>query len=645
MKKVMIKIRKELFLIISFSIWSLSCYNQVLIPLTENRTIKDYLLKNPIPKKSTTETNSVTDTLKLPFFDDFSRITVFPDAKKWSDKYAFINATFPIDPISIGVATLDAIDDKGDVYNISDKAVSCDSLTSQPIDLSEFSNSGKKIYLSFFYQPKGNGEVPETKDSLVAELYSPKDNSWFWAWSTPGMPLQPFQEKIIEIKNSFFQKGFRFRFRNYVSMSDNDTKSGLGALGNFDIWNIDYVRLNSDSIQVHQTVDDVSFLYPLKSSYLDYNAIPWDHVDSANFKYRRDFIPITIRTPITNVSRETANRFDTINVGRGYYIKNLKTGKYIKGPFAYAGEKLYKDTIYVREDALQPPISYDGSDMGIFETAAYLVNSGENIKVNDTVKKVEYFQYHYAYDDGSPERGFGNPGPIGGIGSSIAVYFQVYRTDSLRAIDIYFNKTRDNYNEGDKFKFKVCVWRPADTIPGELLYISNDTTPKTGKFMTIILDSPIYIYDGIYIGIEQNTNEFLNIGYDINNKNKNKLYVNNFGDWEWMARKSIEDGTLMIRPEMSRNRVALGISEKKSIDQSRLSISPNPSSNYINLYLEGDNATINSITIYNMMGTIVLNDYDYSGKINVSGLIPGIYILKVTLENGKNFSAKFIKSR
>ncbi len=649
--KVVSNFKNILFIAISLYVWSLSCDAQFVVPLNENTTIKKYITENQVPRKSTLQSAAISDTLKLPFFDDFSRITVFPDPKKWKDRYAFINATFPVEPISYGVATLDAMDDKGNIYNVGDKPQSCDSLTSLPIDLSEFSGTQKKIYLSFFYQPQGNGEAPETKDSLVVELYSPKDTMWFWAWSITGSTLKPFKSKIIQINNNLFQKGFQFRFRNYVSMSDNDTQFGLGALGNFDLWHIDYVRLNSDSILEHQTVNDFSLLYPLKSSYSDYQAIPWDHVDSANFNYRRIYMPITIRTPITTWSLDTTQAKDTITipVGRGYFMRNVKTGAYIITPFTQGeAERLLNDTVYLREDAFLPIISYDGSDEGIIETGAFLVNTPENIHINDTVKKIEYFKYHYAYDDGTAERGFGNPGPVGGVGSYIAVYFQLYRTDYLRAIDILFNKTRNNYNGSESFQ--VCVWRSSNVLPGELIYDSKefykpDTTLGFGQFMRIILDSAIFIKDEIFIGLRQNTDEFLNIGYDVNDPHKDKIFYNNFGSWENFATTNNEEGSLMIRPVMSRNPIALGIPVKKTPSQISMTVSPNPANDFIYFKLDDDFSRISSVSVYDMLGNKKFVESNDAHKVNVSVLAPGIYILKVTCEDGKNFSGKFVKSR
>ncbi|MBK7390932.1 MAG: hypothetical protein IPI23_18200 [Bacteroidetes bacterium] len=80
---------------------------------------------------------AATDTLKLPFFDDFSTYTVWPNADLWSDSSAFVNFNFPINPPTVGVATFDGLDYEGNPYNNTNvNAIGlCDNLTSKAIDL------------------------------------------------------------------------------------------------------------------------------------------------------------------------------------------------------------------------------------------------------------------------------------------------------------------------------------------------------------------------------------------------------------------------------------------------------------------------------------------------------------------------------
>lgn len=620
---------------------------QMVIPLYKNSTVKKYLRESKSLKKSTRENGTVPDTLMLPFFDDFSKILVFPDPTHWTDRDAFINATFAVEPVTYGVATLDAINAEGNIYNVGSNPTLCDNLTSHPLYLSAYGHGTDTVYLSFFFQAKGYGEIPEPKDSLVVEFYSPKDTIWIRIWSTPGIPEGPFQRQIITIPDTLLQDGFQFRFRNYVSMSEKDTQSGKGALGNFDIWNLDYVRLDNESRESHQHVYDISIIHPLKSSFINYQSIPWNHVDSGSFNNKRSFIPITIRT-----NDRPPGSLDTISIGRGYYLKDGKTGKYIISPFLEGSEEMWFDSVYLREDAFSPLIKYDGSEYGIIETGAFLNGTKDVHRINDTVTRTEYFRNYYAYDDGTPERGFGNPGPVGGFGSIILVHYRIYRTDSLRAIDIYFNETLDHYT--DNLGFQVCVFDfdQVDTVPVNLLYASDEgqlyypqTAEKPGQFLRIVLDSALFIRNDICVGIIQHTNEFINIGYDVNNKHKNQIFVNNYGYWESLENSSDEDGSLMIRPVMSRMPVALGMKEVNNNPVSELVLAPNPASEYINLRLKNLNQQIRQISIYDATGKVINQYRDDRMLIDISGLKPGIYIIKVDMEKGVSLTGRFIKIR
>jgi len=62
------------------------------------------------------KSKATPDTLTLPFFDDFSSTRVVPDQNRWTDKNVFINTEYPVSPVSIGVATFDAIDNTGALY-------------------------------------------------------------------------------------------------------------------------------------------------------------------------------------------------------------------------------------------------------------------------------------------------------------------------------------------------------------------------------------------------------------------------------------------------------------------------------------------------------------------------------------------------
>ena len=155
---------KKIVAILILAICCVSLYSQEVVIDCGNPALSDYSARY-FEKYGFKVATS--DTLELPFFDDFSASYMYPDSSKWSDKYAFINSSCGKNPISIGVATLDALNEYGNVYPTLPFGMSdvSDFLTSKPINLQR--NASDSIYLSFFYQCGGNGDVPEFRDSQL----------------------------------------------------------------------------------------------------------------------------------------------------------------------------------------------------------------------------------------------------------------------------------------------------------------------------------------------------------------------------------------------------------------------------------------------------------------------------------------------
>lgn len=126
------------------------------------------------------------EAIPIPFTEDFSNYMFYPDTALWIDNYAFVNQSFGLNLPSVGMATLDAVDQFGRIYNHAQKtSFPADTLTSRPIRLdSIFSPFSKELtvadslYFSFYYQPGGGmgqpwsrlGNAPETGDSLILEF-------------------------------------------------------------------------------------------------------------------------------------------------------------------------------------------------------------------------------------------------------------------------------------------------------------------------------------------------------------------------------------------------------------------------------------------------------------------------------------------
>jgi len=104
---------------------------------------------NPVIAKQYQEqknSKSGSTALKLPFYDDFSVPAVYPSSALWKDNFAFINTDFAKFPPSIGVATLDVLNEKGALYpEAGPYPFDADYLTSQPIRLDSIFSPSKKV--------------------------------------------------------------------------------------------------------------------------------------------------------------------------------------------------------------------------------------------------------------------------------------------------------------------------------------------------------------------------------------------------------------------------------------------------------------------------------------------------------------------
>lgn len=125
--------------------------------------------------------------LFLPFFDDFSHSTLYPDSTKWTDCNAFVNDGFPVTPPNRNTATLDVLDANGRVYDYAiSNAFVAEYLTSARIRLDSILepephalSPADSLYFSFWYQPQGHGMAPESQDSLVLQFGTATEHQEF----------------------------------------------------------------------------------------------------------------------------------------------------------------------------------------------------------------------------------------------------------------------------------------------------------------------------------------------------------------------------------------------------------------------------------------------------------------------------------
>jgi hypothetical protein len=564
--------------------------------------------------KKSAQIDTQPDTLELPFFDDFARHGNLPHTPFWIDEYAFINTSYTVNPVTIGVATMDAIYSDGSLNGTGSIPFESDFLTSAPINLDYPGRTD--IYLSFFYEPMGLGDVPEAWDSLTVEFFAPDSARWETVWHVPGSANSTFQEVFIQVsENRFLKKGFQFRFKNYAS---HYTLSKPDQVGNVDHWHLDYVYLDTARSSNVTAINDVSMISPMPSILKNYEAIPWQHFPRAyltelkptlEIRYRNNDTTVRNVTRILKITDLAYHETDSVNGG----AVNVQPGvlNVFNFPYNY------------------PFIFYD-ADSTVFEIMSYLVTEDLDYKYNDTVIRFQQFFNYYAYDDGSAENGYGLIGS-GSANASVAYQFNTFRKDTLRGVKMFFNRT---YNDASQDYFRIGVWDHDKTTgsPGELIYASNPVKPQyeneLNAFVTYEINDTLLVLSGeYYVGWIKTTERMLNVGFDRNMVNNDKIFYNLGQGWQ----NSGFSGSLMIRPIMGKALPAEPTSSATlKAPDIQLQIYPNPANTFFSLDLQDIvNPAEWSVSLYDLQGkSVYINPADLR-QHPISHLPTGIYILRL----------------
>lgn len=584
---------------------------EYIVPLGSNAVLQN--------QSERTVKKKVQDVLvELPFIDDFSYDTPYPSFDLWADDYAYINNGYAIDPPTIGVATLDALDWNGSVYpfaTISPATFDADYLTSYPINLNY--PAADSIYLSFFYQPQGNGLEPKPYDSLCVDFYDPEAEVWINVWQIPGDTLHSFKQVMIPItENRFLKEGFRFGFRNKASLPLNSEYSD--KRGNVDHWNIDYVRLDANRSITDTVIRDVAFIEATPSMLKKYSAIPWDHFKTA---YNTIYLPYVRLNYFNN---DSAIR----NVTRSMSVYD-EVWSELYSPGNSSSQDILPGTGLSHDITSIYPFQFSRGDTASFSIKSWLRTDDFDNKRNDTLYKRQVFRDYFSYDDGTAERGYGLRGQ-GSNNGLIAVRFDSYIADELGGVDIYFTQLKDSLNLGYYFKF--MVWNDFDGMPGELIYEGETDytavySDNLNKFVRFPFERTVGVNGKFYVGVLQYNQFLLNIGLDVNTPAGGNLLYSLGGDWL----VSSAPGSLMLRPFVQRNYSSVRDKEQQ---HASLNIRPNPASEYIGVDIpfETDNQEY-SLSIFDITGKLVKTFVNYREEIYIGNIEEGLYI--VTLSNPK----------
>lgn len=584
------------------------------------------VLKNYMKNHSETagQKNTLPDTLELPFIDDFSKATVYPDEALWLDNFAYINTSLGVNPPSVGIATLDAVSFDGSVYSDYgfNTIFEADVLTSKPIDLSEPGISD--VYLSFFYQPQGLGDEPETQDSLVVEFYSPTTFEWTQVWAHEGSANQSFQQIILPVEgNDYMQKGFQFRFKNYVSLTGSSFPS---MVTNADFWHIDYVRLDKDRSPADLVLNDIAHVQPLGSLLEGYEAVPWTHFNNST-------VPLKSVIPVVYQNNDDILR--TIDL-RQFELEDLMGNG---GTTTLDGGS---DDLQAGETKpFNAPhtftFSSNTADSALFELRANITTDDYDYEVNNSILYRQKFYNYYAYDDGSAEAGYGLVGQ-GSKNGEVAYKFTTLQDDTLQAVQMYFVQS---YNNMSQKYFYLTVWDDNEGEPGDTLYSELGVLPQYDDQLnqysmyrlSTPVDTPLVVSGTFYVGWIQTTTEKLNIGFDFDNVANENLFYNVSGYWE----QSQIEGAVMIRPVFGKPVPGQLTGVEPLPVPTTVELYPNPARQHF-FVKPPDDTTVFNVSIIDGSGRQVAAypAQTATNAIDISHLQAGFYVVKIM---GRNVSA------
>lgn len=640
--------------------------------------------------------------LSLPFFEDFTGDNNL-DATRWKNRSVFVNSGFPAFPTNYMAATFDALDETGKVYShASSNPFVADSLISNPISLRDLTPSDS-LYFSFYYQPQGKGETPETNDSLVLmfgyaldtfrieydsvfvyemldymqvdtifagdilyhdmnsscnpdmytlsqSLYTMEDSLtkvaipcdtvfyqemvWNHIWSSEGMSLdtfliknnnQHFKQVMIPVKDEkYFKNDMVILFYNYASMPSTMYPNDRS---NVDNWNIDFVYFDKNRSFDDTTYPMITFSEKSPSFLKRYQSMPYRQYKSnptvaMSTNYTMYF------TNLDSVGAKTEYSCHIENMTSGWtYDLN---GDLVISPFANHG---------IHEYPVQfNNFLFDMDDKT--DTTTYLITHIISVDTNtssakgDTLVGYQVFNNYYAYDDGTPERGYG----VVPDDSYFATQFTISTPDTLCGVQLLFNRT---HNDANYDFFDIVVWSDNNGRPGNETYRLKNQRPiwdEEGiyKFAYYPFDKVLKVNGTIYVGIMQHSRESINIGFDTSADNSQYTFFETGDGWLNTQMR----GSLMIRPVMGGDYV---IEEENDAQKNRLGLYPIPSQNEVNISeLPADSCE--EIIIFDMTGRI-MKRYHYDVKLDISDLSNGLYMIRVITEEGESYTEKFLISK
>ena len=469
---------------------------------------------------------------------------------------------------------------------------------------------------------------------------------WDRMWYSEGLTFNEFQEEydrymlqvmIPIIDTIYFNERFRFRFRNYASLSNDNYPPSWKSNG--DQWNVDYVYLNYNRTAGDTTYRALTFSNRAPSFLKNYEVMPYRQYKASPGNNTNPSFHMYIAN-LDNIEHNTKYSYHVRQVN-GDFGYNYFGGSCNLRPYYEVG---FQQCQGCGTAHACPPVNslfsldYD-RDTTSYIIKHYISDSSDQNSIVDSATYRQGFYNYYAYDDGTPEKGWGVDGAAG---AQVAYQFTFSVADTLWGVQMFFNHTLNSANE---FYFDLMVWNDNNGKPGEVVLRKEAVKVKWEDglyhFYSYMLDEPIVMSGTWYVGWEKYDPDNMNVGFDANNNKQDKIFYKTDVNWY----NASYPGALMIRPIVG-SKLVLSTNELLTDNNiNNIKVFPNPTSTHFSISnKEVENDPTAELKIYNMFGKELLYKVGLDSPTDISHIPPGIYIIRIVSEN-KYYSAKLLINR
>lgn len=665
-----------------------------------------------IPAGELDDVKRSDEALTLPFFDDFSNTKTYPDRNKWQNKKVLVNHGFPKYPVNYQAATFDLLDEFGKVYsNGSSNPFIADSLMSVRIRLDSVMDNGiwraltpaDSVYFSFYYQPQGYGDAPETDDSLVLQFgYGVQDfyvdsmyiqisggmleamgqdtiypGDTVYHYNSPCNPELYAIANSVLVQNDMILMPCDTVFYERIKWKQVWSTPGM-SLDTFMLQN------NGNSFkQVMIPVTDEAFfsgsfyvlffnygtlpstMYPNDRSNMDQWNVDYVYLDK-NRGQKNRYYP---KVGFSQYSPSLLKRYQAMPYRqyKNNFIAavNNETRLYLSNTDSLAHQVQYRCNVQsVTDDwsydyEMSPFVLQPYNSIGIDTVDAYLSNfvydfestaDTTSFVIRHYIEVVDEYGNMVESDSLVRHQGFYNyyaydDGiPEKGYGvvpeeACFAVQYKVSTPDTLCGVQMLFNRTFNNSNY--EF-FDIVVWGDNNGKPGTEMYRLENQRPQWSD--SIIYRFGYFPFDKIVM-----VNNLFYVG--IMQQNDRSINIGfdtsvdnsqyNFYDTGEGWKNSSFQGSVMIRPVLGKS-YYIGVPENESkLDV--LTVYPNPTDG--TLHIGGvDASEAMAVKVFDVMGRELMMSR-YSDMLNVDILNNGIYFIRIMMKDGSFRTSKFVISR